>query len=1347
MKADYTGYGETLDFLDVLVASDANDVVASYTLARTWNYQPVPSFPPVPVLVDLPVVHLTRDVYGAPYPERPDVLFVCGIHPREWLTQEACLEYVERLVSLAGVDPAVDALLDDHEIWVLPMGSPGGRMYDETGGHGDPAVRRHRRKSIQWDQGYDCRARWSEEPHHGACTHPGDPFNPLAEWDGVNIARNFSQGWEFHESHGSAWDRSKILGAPAAIPELTTCKNNTQCANWFPDHPHCVIMDTSVPDPEGRCFVEPAFVHPTPGVALAHCIGASGANNEDSYGMKHQSCLRIPDDVFGSERYVLAECGPHGNWFNDPANPFVQSPWTVADHHQVCAGGVRVDCRFDGHCASLESAWGFEPPWQWSSQLYCKPVNGLNVGGSFTPGYCAYDRQQTCCDDNWKGTRPFETVEARLIRDLILNVPFVAVLDVHSYRSEMTYLPKGGGASGLDYRNGWAMVDQAVEAYNAAAQQEWQSRTGSGGDLPHFLSLRRESYGAGLGQLPGWVANYVSTATAFDDQTWRAINSFGIELPPYTAASDYADNAHYSSCGDGSDFCPGAQLMVLQARAGFAALADYLVRESTRPNLARRWDDPNRFAIPVAQSQHSDLALLGLQVNDGRGRGVIQGDLVPSQAVDEITLPGGRWAVSVDVAHRCSGGACPIASGPFPVIEPVAANVDIDVLRRAGGAWVPHRSFAIPVSLMNGSPATRVSRRVDLTEPGRYMFIARVEQDATITPGDHNQNLHNDEKSLVARSISCSGSAVPNGLDGDSYCGKRVTGLDDRFFCGDDPARCMECYLDGWGGQGCEELGADAFCVDGNCDTPEECWSATVEDGFENSADLTLYGDGAHTWFATLHLDKGQQDLDRVRFFANLPNSNIAYLEGGWYLNLDVQALCSVPMDSGSFGVRASIDVVKIVNGLPLAVNQDILPWTAPWPGAMTVALTAEQRAALFGGRPVVIEIRNLPDLGTLLYPSIAYRVSASLEQGATILPPDASKVVPVPGNGKVVIHPGDEVLPVLRIVPHAFHLGQGSRLFFLPDDPSGTMLDATEMLAVDAAGELAGRADEESWGLAVYLDTLVGLPPFEVRLENRQAPLSGALYHCPADAPDCSDIDPRREVSEWRQCGAGQHACPITGAVFLCRDVRGDPDNCGGCGIACGPGELCLEGVCAEVTSLDCQGTTCPDGLSCCEDANGLPTCVGLATSREDCGWCGRSCAANRRCHGALCLPRTGERCGDACGVGLGCCVDVLGRSRCVDHGTSAVHCGGCGHACGFGEVCRAGHCVPWLSLYDPCPFGASNCGAPDGVSCSFLTFDADNCGGCGLRCPEGLGCVLGRCTGDPGNAVPDACGMEPRS
>jgi hypothetical protein len=166
--------------------------------------------------------------------------------------------------------------------------------------------------------------------------------------------------------------------------------------------------------------------------------------------------------------------------------------------------------------------------------------------------------------------------------------------------------------------------------------------------------------------------------------------------------------------------------------------------------------------------------------------------------------------------------------------------------------------------------------------------------------------------------------------------------------------------------------------------------------------------------------------------------------------------------------------------------------------------------------------------------------------------------------------------------------------------------------------------------------------------------------------------------------CGAG-HAgkfCDADGGTSLvccgsgCTDVQSDAFNCGRCGNPCAAGMACMEGVCGVAS---CAGTT--DNTHCFGSAPNAVCCGGSCvdknTDAQDCGVCGRRCAAGAVCQGGVCgvevcdAPHAGSPCFMSSGGNGRCCAD-----GCVNTQTSAANCGGCGLPCAPTETCVNGGC-----------------------------------------------------------------------
>jgi hypothetical protein len=143
--------------------------------------------------------------------------------------------------------------------------------------------------------------------------------------------------------------------------------------------------------------------------------------------------------------------------------------------------------------------------------------------------------------------------------------------------------------------------------------------------------------------------------------------------------------------------------------------------------------------------------------------------------------------------------------------------------------------------------------------------------------------------------------------------------------------------------------------------------------------------------------------------------------------------------------------------------------------------------------------------------------------------------------------------------------------------------------------------------------------PPAEGRrafLRRAVAVIGGsaaALALGPAAAM-ADDKDPKADDKDLKKvtCPPGTVLCGT-----VCRVVSIDPDNCGTCGTACPPGQLCRGGICG-----------CPAGTTLC---NGQ--CKATSIDPDNCGTCGTACPSGHICRGGTCV--------DVCTCGPTCIAD----------------------------------------------------------------------------------------------------------
>ncbi len=281
---------------------------------------------------------------------------------------------------------------------------------------------------------------------------------------------------------------------------------------------------------------------------------------------------------------------------------------------------------------------------------------------------------------------------------------------------------------------------------------------------------------------------------------------------------------------------------------------------------------------------------------------------------------------------------------------------------------------------------------------------------------------------------------------------------------------------------------------------------------------------------------------------------------------------------------------------------------------------------------------------------------------------------------------------------------------------------------------------------------------------------------HDPHNCGSCGNACDANQFCDYGNCEAASDCnagatglCGINdGGVGLCCagacvsfDSETDRENCGGCGRHCPLGNICINGECAETDggyTLGCLSDAgdCASGLGCaaggalCETvacdnttksapcAGGLgddmccgSSCLGLSFDHENCGACGKACAANQFCEYGQCATtptcgpaNSGVVCPGADGGLATCC-----GSSCTSLQTDSLNCGQCGVECPSGSLCTQGYCQQLDGGYEGCRDPSGPC--PAGTVCqgnSCLPFACP---------PNGTGTVCGFGAGYTNNGV----------
>ena len=189
----------------------------------------------------------------------------------------------------------------------------------------------------------------------------------------------------------------------------------------------------------------------------------------------------------------------------------------------------------------------------------------------------------------------------------------------------------------------------------------------------------------------------------------------------------------------------------------------------------------------------------------------------------------------------------------------------------------------------------------------------------------------------------------------------------------------------------------------------------------------------------------------------------------------------------------------------------------------------------------------------------------------------------------------------------------------------------------------------------------------------GEQVDLRVSSIHCGACNNPCDPV--------FGYCSRGRCVCSPPnapcGPSALCVNIETEPRHCGGCGIVCSTGEVCIAGQCE-----------CGPRLTRCGG-----TCVDVETNPQHCGVCGVSCLGDACSNG---------KCRSSCDFFERSC-SVTGGEACISDDDQLLHCGSgisdpCGTACTGEEVCVYGGVLSgWRCQSYRAARGCQSCPCPD--------------------------------------------------
>jgi hypothetical protein len=145
--------------------------------------------------------------------DEPEVLYTACIHAREVITPEILLNFMDYLTQNYGVDPEVTDLVNNRELWLVPMVNPDGYHYNEvTSPYGGGMWRKNRRYNGDGSYGIDLNRNfgymWGYDDAGSSPTPSSETYRgtgPFSELEtqalrDFSIERNFTASLYFHSA-------------------------------------------------------------------------------------------------------------------------------------------------------------------------------------------------------------------------------------------------------------------------------------------------------------------------------------------------------------------------------------------------------------------------------------------------------------------------------------------------------------------------------------------------------------------------------------------------------------------------------------------------------------------------------------------------------------------------------------------------------------------------------------------------------------------------------------------------------------------------------------------------------------------------------------------------------------------------------------------------------------------------------------------------------------------------------------------------------------------------------------------------------------------------------------------
>ena len=348
---------------------------------------------------------------------------------------------------------------------------------------------------------------------------------------------------------------------------------------------------------------------------------------------------------------------------------------------------------------------------------------GIDLARNFSVDFDGDSANRDCTHSRFRGTQPFEAIEARILRRFVNNRLIGMSLTVHG--NDQTF--------GRPFSDGKPFgVSQFIEIFNNGAPVEF--------------ALSPARIGGRSGQLPAWLGRESDFGTSSDLGTIRGINPFFLEIPPKSDWYDIPGHDYRVERFHPVSNIPFAQSALRPTSDAFfedirSPILDsflFLARQAAYPWLEINPTDGMPLQCATGDICDDDFGLVGSTITSAtltsidrlRHGGDLRADFVPEP--HEYLLPSSDYAAWVGVQNSSKNSGIVQRDVSFLLEQQQPNGTFLEI-------WGSRTPFRVQtVSLDAGEITFLRSPLIDVQDGGEYRLTIQIQGNDNYSRNDQH---------------------------------------------------------------------------------------------------------------------------------------------------------------------------------------------------------------------------------------------------------------------------------------------------------------------------------------------------------------------------------------------------------------------------------------------------------------------------------------------------------------------------------------------------------------------------------------------------------------------------------